>query len=181
MSDVSEYNVIDLRGHPIWWVGEANNLLCLKDNSGHICGTEEARRILPLLVRFYEELGSLSIEAYNRDLDIGQAAEEERLQTLGRAKPASDIPGRVYLLYCKARDLYKIGITTTPLETRLRSIAADIGADVILIGAIEAEHPRATERVWHNRFWKKHRGREWFDLSPEDVKEFLDAEGQVAP
>jgi hypothetical protein len=81
--------------------------------------------------------------------------------------------GYVYLALMKIGRVkcYKIGKTIL-VDRRMRQIGPKLPADLELIHAITTDDAYGIEAYWHNRFRKKNRNGEWFELTAEDVRTF---------
>lgn len=73
--------------------------------------------------------------------------------------------GTVYVLHDGARQRYKIGFTTGPVERRRRAI--ETAADLTLSIVAEVPGTMADERALHERFAEQRIAGEWFAASDE--------------
>ena len=84
---------------------------------------------------------------------------------------SSGITGYVYLLRHGNRREYKIGRTTNPLR-REGAVAVELPEKVQPIHVIPTDDPSGIESYWHNRFAKKRKNGEWFELDRHEVAAF---------
>lgn len=82
----------------------------------------------------------------------------------------NNISGEVYLL--QSDKYYKIGKTTN-FEKRFRDIKLQLPAKVICIHRINTNNINMLESHWHKYFKNKRKNGEWFELSRNDVDEFV--------
>ncbi len=87
------------------------------------------------------------------------------------AKPETQPTGSVYLL--KAGPFYKIGKSIS-FEKRLKQIKLQLPYPVEVVHTISTPEYSKLETYWHQRFRGKRTNGEWFLLTEEDVKEFVD-------
>lgn len=84
-------------------------------------------------------------------------------------KPKNErLSGYIYLLH--GNGLYKIGSTTYP-KGRLREQTRN--TDIRVLAVTSCRNMRYVEDWWHWRFRHRWVYSEWFDLSREEVHEFL--------
>ncbi len=78
-------------------------------------------------------------------------------------------PGFVYLIQAEGSSppRYKIGITTTTVENRLKQLNRQQSAyPLILVHSISADNPRAVEKYLHNKFKAQQAHNEWYTFTP---------------
>lgn len=83
-------------------------------------------------------------------------------------------PGYVYLLGDSSQNLYKIGMTTKPIEERLKELQTGNATELHLCAYHETDYPRRVESMLHNRFKNKNILNEWFELDSKDISSFND-------
>jgi hypothetical protein len=101
------------------------------------------------------------------DEDIARANIEIRAENcpvLASGKPQHGI---VYLL--QSDDLFKIGISTYPVEKRLQEIKRDWKGEISVVHFFESDDIVAQERTLHNVFANKQVSGEWFRLDRFEV------------
>ena len=77
--------------------------------------------------------------------------------------------GYIYLLADKVNNTYKIGRTKN-LEQRIRSIKTGNPNQIDLIAYAICNNTVVSEKRIHNLYsYKRRRGKEWFDLSEQEV------------
>lgn len=81
-------------------------------------------------------------------------------------------PSIVYLIYDSFQDLYKIGVTRTLSEKRLKQLQTGNGTKLIVLKQHETFYPFRVESFLHNKFSLKREIGEWFRLEEKDVKDF---------
>lgn len=84
--------------------------------------------------------------------------------------------GTVYLLheFGSQPEKYKIGISTGPVEKRIKSMQTGNSFEIILINHFKTKYYRKIESYFH-RLYSKYStsgGKEWFLLPPEEVFKF---------
>ena len=78
---------------------------------------------------------------------------------------------KLYVMYCPATSLTKIGIGYDP--ERRRRILENQGGNIIqLVGAWQVDNAREIEKFLHKRLASFRREGEWFDVTPT-VREFI--------
>lgn len=83
-------------------------------------------------------------------------------------------PGYVYLLGDSSQNLYKIGMTTKPIEERLKELQTGNATELHLCAYHKTDYPRRVESMLHNRFKNKNILNEWFELDFKDISSFND-------
>lgn len=83
--------------------------------------------------------------------------------------------GIVYLLKTEDEDqfLYKIGITKYTAKKRIKSLQTGNGKDIMVVESFKSEFNNKIETALHRRYITKRARGEWFNLTPDDVKEFI--------
>ena len=85
-------------------------------------------------------------------------------------------PGYVYLIHAEGSSpkRYKIGITTTTVEKRLKQLNGQQSPyPLILIHSISVENPRAVEKYLHNLYKANKQHNEWYTFTPSQVSAVL--------
>jgi hypothetical protein len=113
------------------------------------------------------KLGSAQPQPYLEPLQNHQSL----TRSASIAKPETQPIGSVYLL--KAGPFYKIGKSIS-FEKRLKQIKLQLPYPVEVIHTISTPEYSKLETYWHQRFRSKRTNGEWFLLTEEDVKEFVD-------
>ena len=81
--------------------------------------------------------------------------------------------GFVYLIGDWEKDnVYKIGVTRGRVEDRIKKLQTGNGGEIYLIKSFETTRPFVMEKMLHNKFNLKKKIGEWFELTPEDIKDF---------
>lgn len=90
---------------------------------------------------------------------------------------------KVYLIYCKFMNLYKIGISINP-EKRIKQLQTGTPYELSIIAVYESKCPFKVEKILHNTFLSKKTpdnfkydfewlNGEWFNLTTQDVVDFV--------
>ena len=84
-----------------------------------------------------------------------------------------DNKGIVYLI-CENGDneLYKIGVTKSDINTRLKKLQTGNGNPLRCVYTFESNRPFKLEKMLHARFSRNREEGEWFLMSKEDVESF---------
>jgi len=87
--------------------------------------------------------------------------------------------GYVYLLLSVdefSNERYKIGITKNPVTQRLKQLQTGNSAKISILKTYESNNYKMVEKWLHGRLKTKRTlaGNEWFNLSDEDVLNFMD-------
>ena len=101
-----------------------------------------------------------------------------RCVAAGAQERGGEGPGFVYLMYCPLVQLHKIGITRN-VSTRLASLNAIPGVDVVLIHSVYVAHMRQTEAELHRQAAGVHCRGDWFRLDGADVERIIEAMNRV--
>lgn len=81
--------------------------------------------------------------------------------------------GVVYLLGDFEKEgIYKIGVTKGKIEERIKKLQTGNGGEIYVIDWYETEFPFFIEKLMHCKYFSDRKKGEWFELSPEKVKEF---------
>lgn len=79
----------------------------------------------------------------------------------------------VYLAEAEGTNKYKIGISKNP-KKRIDSLQVGNGEKLVLIKEFKTKHNFVLESALHRNFSSKHVVGEWFELTEQDVKGFLE-------
>lgn len=82
--------------------------------------------------------------------------------------------GIVYLICDASQGLYKIGMTKGKIEKRIKALQTGNATELFVIHTHRTQYPFCVEGMLHRRFQHKQILNEWFELTPEDVKQFSD-------
>lgn len=82
--------------------------------------------------------------------------------------------GNIYLIYDTTNDVYKIGVTKSNCDKRLKQLQTGNSNILELITSHESNYPYRMETMLHNHFANKRILNEWFSLTEEDVISFKD-------
>lgn len=82
---------------------------------------------------------------------------------------------KIYLLKSDNGDepLYKIGITNKNINERISQLQTGNGNPIHLVKFFESEFNRKIETALHYRYGHKRKSSEWFNLTSEEVDNFL--------
>lgn len=83
-------------------------------------------------------------------------------------------PGFVYLLGDASQNLYKIGMTTKPIEERLKELQTGNATELHLCAYHITDYPRRVESILHNKFKNRNVLNEWFELDSKEISSFND-------
>lgn len=79
----------------------------------------------------------------------------------------------VYLLCDSGQDnLFKIGVTKTSIEKRIKQLQTGNGSEIFIADYHETEYPYYIERMLHQKFRINNKHGEWFELDIDGVKAF---------
>ena len=81
---------------------------------------------------------------------------------------------KVYLLANLDKGHYKIGITTSAVEKRVKQLQTGSSEPIDIIHIFETDFHSKVEKTLHRKFDSKRLEGEWFLLEKEDVDNFLD-------
>lgn len=76
----------------------------------------------------------------------------------------------VYIIQCA--QYYKIGIAEN-VKDRFSAIKSATPFEMKIINSFESDYPEKDEQKLHEKFKKKHKQGEWFELNKEDI-EFIE-------
>ena len=81
----------------------------------------------------------------------------------------------VYLICAEfeGRRLYKIGYTKRPIEKRIKEIKTGNAHEIYLVESFKSKWGTKIEAHLHRTFSSKKVNGEWFDLTDDDVKSFI--------
>lgn len=82
------------------------------------------------------------------------------------------IGGWVYLICDVSNDTYKIGVTRSDVEKRLKKLQTGNSTELILTNKFWCEYPFRLESMLHTKFKLKKELNEWYRLEPEEVEHF---------
>lgn len=81
--------------------------------------------------------------------------------------------GYIYLMAdLEKDDAYKIGVTRGDIEKRKKKLQTGNSGEIFLLKTYESQYPFFIEKNLHFRFASKCIKNEWFNLTPEEVKDF---------
>ena len=92
---------------------------------------------------------------------------------------------KIYLIYCKILNLYKIGISINPGK-RIKQLQTGIPYELTVLSVYDSKYPFRVETILHNTFSSKKTpdnfqydfeflNGEWFNLTTQDVVGFCDS------
>lgn len=102
------------------------------------------------------------------DLNFTHKIEVFLRDAMDKIIPSKKQEPTTYIIYDKANDCYKIGKSLTP-EKRLESLRLS-NPEIQLILVCEKD----IESSLHSKFYKKRKGREWFNLDADDILELIE-------
>lgn len=80
--------------------------------------------------------------------------------------------GTVYLINAWGTDKYKIGITKSDVEKRIKQLQTGCPDKIVLVNTYESKNYRHLESWLHREHTSKRVEGEWFILEDEDVLKF---------
>lgn len=80
--------------------------------------------------------------------------------------------GYVYLLSNSKEKEYKIGVTKSDIDKRIKKLQTGSAEPIYLIRFYYSEHPFLLERWLHQQYFSKRMEGEWFYLEDNEVSEF---------
>lgn len=82
--------------------------------------------------------------------------------------------GSVYLLRTFSdADVYKIGITSKPINKRIKELQTGNFNEIFLISCYESINYKEIERLFHKKYYSERKSGEWFNLSIDEVNSFI--------
>jgi hypothetical protein len=93
-------------------------------------------------------------------------------------------PRKIYLIYCKNINLYKIGLSVNP-EKRLKQLQTGTPYELNIVSLYDSKYPFKTESILHKSLISKKVAEdfqfnfeylkgEWFNLSSDEILNFCD-------
>lgn len=80
--------------------------------------------------------------------------------------------GVVYLICNAAEGIYKIGVTRSTIEKRLKQLQTGAGHELHLVYSHESDYPYYIERMLHHEYHNDNTLNEWFELDYDSVLQF---------
>ncbi len=82
----------------------------------------------------------------------------------------------LYLLKCDFGDevLYKIGFTKRSVESRIKELKTGNANEIKIVSVFQSKWAIKIESTMHRLHSSKRINGEWFELTPGDVKSFMD-------
>lgn len=80
---------------------------------------------------------------------------------------------KIYLIQQEGTDFYKIGITRKEVKDRLKELQIGNGSTLQLLYEFQTKYNFKLETALHAHYRLKRMTPEWFELTVEEVKEFL--------
>lgn len=84
-----------------------------------------------------------------------------------------NIMGYVYLIYDPNNETYKIGVTRSNNSKRIKALQTGNATKLQLLNIYECEYPFRLESMMHKKFENKRVLNEWFQLTKEEVNNFI--------
>ncbi len=81
--------------------------------------------------------------------------------------------GYVYLIYDESNDVYKIGVTRSNNNRRIKRLQTGNSTQLRLIHIYQCEYPFRLEKMLHTKYKCNKVLNEWFELSGDDVINFV--------
>jgi cell wall assembly regulator SMI1 len=82
--------------------------------------------------------------------------------------------GKVYLLCDPSTNLYKIGMTKSAVDKRIKELQTGNSYEIHLVKDFETSIPSYIEMSLHRHFLNKQSLNEWYELTLQDINEFED-------
>lgn len=80
--------------------------------------------------------------------------------------------GYIYLICDNANNLYKIGVTKSTIENRIKKLQTGNATELFITAYHKTQYPFRIEKMLHNHFRNNNVLNEWFELSVDDVVNF---------
>lgn len=80
--------------------------------------------------------------------------------------------GKVYLLNAWGTERYKIGVTKSDVEKRLKQLQTGSSDELVIVKTFESDNYRKIEGWLHRKYKSKQVSGEWFELEDIDVLDF---------
>lgn len=80
--------------------------------------------------------------------------------------------GFVYLIADDSGNAYKIGVTKSSINKRIKQLSIGNASELNTIGLYKTKYPFWIEKQLHKHFIKQHIRGEWYDLSDNDILQF---------
>jgi hypothetical protein len=80
--------------------------------------------------------------------------------------------GYVYLICDASNELFKIGVTKSSIEKRIKKLQTGNSTELFVSNYHETYYPFCIETMLHNLFSDKRVLNEWFELSNDDINSF---------
>lgn len=80
---------------------------------------------------------------------------------------------KIYLIKQENTSFYKIGCTKRKINERIKELQTGNGSNLILIHEFKTKYGFKLENLLHFHFKQKKVNLEWFELTKEDVDNFL--------
>ena len=81
--------------------------------------------------------------------------------------------GLVYLIEDVNNNTFKIGVTKQKIETRLKKLQTGNSTELHIVSTYKCDYPFRLETMLHKRFINKQILNEWFELSTDEVINFI--------
>lgn len=81
--------------------------------------------------------------------------------------------GIVYLICDSSNGYFKIGVTRGSIAKRMKKLQTGNPTELFLTKCFKTETPFYLEKALHTHFHGKKVMNEWFELSMEDIKDFI--------
>jgi len=82
--------------------------------------------------------------------------------------------GHVYFIGDRSHeDMFKIGYTTTPVNSRLSSLQTGNPNELYVYANVSCDNPRTFEQYLHDCFSEKHIRGEWYSVTSEEIKKLV--------
>jgi Meiotically up-regulated gene 113 len=154
--------------------GRAGRVLLMPSYANKILSRQQWAEVAAAAKDFYAEITDEDIEQTNQRW-TREAEQEKRELNTSLTKRAREVKraGFVYLIKDGDTSHYKIGRTKN-VTSRLKSLNIRTSSPLELIHAIKTKDAIRLEAEFHNYFGARRIKGEWFALSAEDVRMFLE-------